>query len=149
MSEFIVFPDFKKTYSTNFLSATPTLRWVFQCFEGINFVKTEETYDKTNIYLDGLDKLRTKIINLIGGQRELGIPTVLDRLIQQAIHQVLSPVFEAQFSDSSYGFRPHRDAGQAVQQARRYIEAGHRWVVDIETHPRLSNSRYIGKWASQ
>ncbi len=51
----------------NIPTATPTLRWVFQCFEGINFVQTEETYDKTNIYLDGLDKLRTKIINLIGG----------------------------------------------------------------------------------
>jgi transposase len=51
----------------NIPTATPTLRWVFQCFEGINLVQTEETYDKTNIYLDGLDKLRTKIINLIGG----------------------------------------------------------------------------------
>jgi transposase len=51
----------------NIPTATPTLRWVFQCFEGINLVQTEETYDKTNIYLDGLDRLRTKIINLIGG----------------------------------------------------------------------------------
>ena len=51
----------------NIPSATPTLRWVFQCFEGINLVQTEETYDKTNIYLDGFDELRTKIINLNGG----------------------------------------------------------------------------------
>jgi transposase len=51
----------------NIPTATPTLRWVFQCFEGINFVQTEETYDKTDIYLDGLDELRIKIINLIGG----------------------------------------------------------------------------------
>jgi hypothetical protein len=51
----------------NIPTATPTLSWVFQCFEGINFVQTEETYDKTNIYLDGLDKLRKKIIKLIGG----------------------------------------------------------------------------------
>jgi transposase len=51
----------------NVPTATSTLRWVFQCFKGINLVQTEETYDKTNIYLDGLDKLRTKIINLVGG----------------------------------------------------------------------------------
>jgi RNA-directed DNA polymerase len=67
-----------------------------------------------------------------GGKRQLGIPTVLDRLIQQALHQVLSPVFEPGFSESSYGFRPGRNAGQAVQQAREYVEAGHHWVVDID-----------------
>ena len=76
--------------------------------------------------------LKVSIPKAGGGQRELGIPTVLDRLIQQAIHQVLSPIFEEQFSDSSYGFRPNRSAGQAVQQARRYMEAGNRWVVDID-----------------
>jgi transposase len=52
----------------NIPTATTTLRWVFQCFEEINLVQTEETYDKTNIYLDGLDRLSTKIINLIGGR---------------------------------------------------------------------------------
>jgi RNA-directed DNA polymerase len=67
-----------------------------------------------------------------GGKRQLGIPTVLDRLIQQALHQVLSPVFESGFSESSYGFRPGRNAGQAVHKARDYVEAGHRWVVDID-----------------
>ncbi|MEQ9396884.1 group II intron reverse transcriptase/maturase [Marinobacter salarius] len=67
-----------------------------------------------------------------GGVRQLGIPTVLDRLIQQALHQVLSPVFEPGFSESSYGFRPGRNAGQAVKQARDYVEAGYRWVVDID-----------------
>lgn len=67
-----------------------------------------------------------------GGKRRLGIPTVLDRLIQQALHQVLSPVFEPGFSDASYGFRPGRNAGQAVQKAREYVEAGHPWVVDID-----------------
>lgn len=67
-----------------------------------------------------------------GGKRQLGIPTVLDRLIQQALHQVLSPLFEAGFSASSYGFRPGRSAGQAVCQARDYVEAGHHWVVDID-----------------
>jgi len=67
-----------------------------------------------------------------GGVRQLGIPTVLDRLIQQALHQVLSPEFEPGFSESSYGFRPGRNAGQAVLKAREYVEAGHHWVVDID-----------------
>ena len=62
----------------------------------------------------------------------LGIPTVQDRLIQQALHQVLSPVFEKTFSNHSYGFRPGRSAAQAVQQARCYIEEGRRWVVDAD-----------------
>lgn len=67
-----------------------------------------------------------------GGVRQLGIPTVLDRLIQQALHQVLSPVFEPGFSEFSYGFRPGRSAAQAVQQARRYAESGERWTVDLD-----------------
>ncbi len=67
-----------------------------------------------------------------GGVRQLGIPTVLDRLIQQALHQVLSPVFEPGFSESSYGFRPGRNAGQAVLKTREYVEVGYRWVVDID-----------------
>lgn len=67
-----------------------------------------------------------------GGVRQLGIPTVLDRLIQQAIHQVLSVLFEPEFSEYSFGFRPQRSAGQAVQQARHYVEEGNRWVVDLD-----------------
>lgn len=67
-----------------------------------------------------------------GGKRMLGIPTVLDRLIQQALHQVMSPLFEAEFSNHSYGFRPGRSAAQAVQQARIYVEEGRRWVVDAD-----------------
>ncbi len=67
-----------------------------------------------------------------GGKRMLGIPTVQDRLIQQALHQVLSPVFEKTFSNHSYGFRPGRSAAQAVRQARSYIEEGRRWVVDAD-----------------
>jgi RNA-directed DNA polymerase len=67
-----------------------------------------------------------------GGVRTLGIPTVVDRLIQQALHQVLSPVFEPTFSERSYGFRPGRSAGQAVKQAQAYIGEGRRWVVDLD-----------------
>lgn len=67
-----------------------------------------------------------------GGTRMLGIPTVLDRLIQQAVHQVLSPMFDPDFSESSYGFRPGRSAHQAVKAARKHVESGLRWVVDID-----------------
>jgi RNA-directed DNA polymerase len=67
-----------------------------------------------------------------GGMRMLGVPTVVDRLIQQALHQVLQPLFEPTFSDSSFGFRPGRGAHQAVRQAQGYIREGKRWVVDID-----------------
>src|SRR6266581_683294 len=67
-----------------------------------------------------------------GGVRTLGIPTVVDRLIQQALHQVLQPIFEPTFSAASYGFRPGRNAHQALRQARQYVAQGKRWVVDID-----------------
>lgn len=67
-----------------------------------------------------------------GGVRTLGIPTVVDRLIQQAIAQQLSAIVDKSFSDSSYGFRPGRNPWQAVQQAQRYIRGGKRWVVDMD-----------------
>jgi RNA-directed DNA polymerase len=67
-----------------------------------------------------------------GGVRTLGIPTLVDRLIQQALHQVLQPLFEPTFSDGSFGFRPGRSAQQAVRQAQSYIRDGKRWVVDLD-----------------
>ena len=67
-----------------------------------------------------------------GGTRMLGIPTVLDRLLQQAIHQILSPLWEAGFSPQSYGFRPGRSAAQAIKAAQKHVHAGKRWVVDMD-----------------
>lgn len=67
-----------------------------------------------------------------GGERLLGIPTVTDRVIQQAIAQVLTPIFDPKFSASSFGFRPGRNAHQAVRQVQTYIEAGYRIAVDID-----------------
>jgi group II intron reverse transcriptase/maturase len=75
---------------------------------------------------------RVKIPKAGGGVRKLGIPTVLDRMIQQTLQQVLSEVFEETFSEHSYGFRPGMRAHDAVEAAREYIEAGHHWVVDID-----------------
>lgn len=67
-----------------------------------------------------------------GGVRQLGIPTVLDRLIQQALHQQLNPIFDPYFSESSYGFREGRSAHQAVMKMRQYVSEGRRWVVDVD-----------------
>lgn len=67
-----------------------------------------------------------------GGVRTLGVPTVVDRLIQQALHQAMQPLFEPTFLASSYGFRPGRSAQQAVAKAAQYIRAGKRWVVDMD-----------------
>jgi RNA-directed DNA polymerase len=67
-----------------------------------------------------------------GGIRTLGVPTVVDRLIQQALHQVLQPLFEPTFSEGSFGFRPRRGAHQAVCRAQAYIREGKRWVVDLD-----------------
>ncbi len=67
-----------------------------------------------------------------GGQRMLGIPTVIDRLVQQAIHQVLSPRYERVFSPSSFGFRPNRSAHDALEKASGFVESGAYWLVDID-----------------
>jgi len=75
---------------------------------------------------------RVEIPKPDGRKRKLGIPTVVDRLIQQAIAQVLTPIWEAQFHPHSYGFRPNRNAQQAVYQARSEIEQGKKWVVDLD-----------------
>ena len=75
---------------------------------------------------------RTEIPKPDGGVRQLGIPTVVDRFIQQAIAQELGKIFDFGFSDSSYGFRPQRGAHQAIMAARSYIEQGYCWTVDID-----------------
>lgn len=75
---------------------------------------------------------RVEIPKSNGGKRLLGIPTVTDRLIQQAIAQILTPIFDPTFSKHSYGFRPRRRAHDAVKEARSYMEEGYRWVIDMD-----------------
>lgn len=75
---------------------------------------------------------RVEIPKASGGVRLLGIPTVTDRFIQQAIAQVLTPIFDPTFSDNSYGFRPNRRAHDAVRKAKGYIKEGFRWVIDMD-----------------
>ena len=87
-----------------------------------------------------------------GGVRTLGIPTVVDRLIQQALHQVLQPIFEPTFSEASYGFRPGRNAHQAVRRAQQYVASGKRWVVDIDLEKffdRVNHDLLMSKLASK
>jgi group II intron reverse transcriptase/maturase len=87
-----------------------------------------------------------------GGQRELGIPTVLDRLIQQALLQVLQPIFDPTFSDHSYGFRPGRRAHDAVRRAQGYVQEGRRWVVDVDLEKffdRVNHDILMGKLAKR
>ncbi len=75
---------------------------------------------------------QVEIRKLSGGMRKLGIPTVTDRIIQQAIAQVLSPIYEQQFSEFSYGFRPKRSAHHALKQASEYVKEGRTTVVDMD-----------------
>lgn len=75
---------------------------------------------------------RVEIPKPNGGVRLLGIPTVIDRFIQQAIAQVLTPLFDPTFSEHSYGFRPNRRGHDAVRKARGYISEGYRWVIDMD-----------------
>jgi group II intron reverse transcriptase/maturase len=75
---------------------------------------------------------RVEIPKSDGGKRKLGIPVVIDRLIQQAINQVLTPHYEQQFSDNSYGFRPQRSTHHALKKVQKYVDAGYNYAVDID-----------------
>ncbi|MBU4273845.1 MAG: group II intron reverse transcriptase/maturase [Actinobacteria bacterium] len=95
---------------------------------------------------------RVQIPKPNGGVRNLGIPTVLDRFIQQAILQVLTPTWDPTFSESSYGFRPGRSAHQAVAQAQTYIAEGHNWVVDLDLDKffdRVNHDMLMGRIAKR
>lgn len=82
---------------------------------------------------------RVEIPKPNGGIRLLGIPTVIDRLIQQAIHQIISPIFEEEFSDNSFGFRPNKSAHMALKQSQNYINQGFKYVVDMDLEKFFDN----------
>ena len=95
---------------------------------------------------------RVEIPKPDGGVRKLGIPTVLDRFVQQAVMQVLQRRWDRTFSEHSYGFRPGRSAHQAVEQAQRYIAAGYRWCVDLDLEKffdRVSHDKLMARVAQR
>ena len=95
---------------------------------------------------------RVEIPKPDGGVRKLGIPTVLDRFIQQAVMQVLQRRWDRTFSEHSYGFRPGRSAHQAVEQAQKYIAEGYRWVVDLDLEKffdRVNHDKLMAKIAER
>ena len=95
---------------------------------------------------------RVEIPKPDGGVRKLGIPTVLDRFVQQAVMQILQKHWDRTFSDSSYGFRPGRSTHQAVAQAQQYIVAGHGWVVDLDLEKffdRVNHDKLMGQIAKR
>jgi RNA-directed DNA polymerase len=95
---------------------------------------------------------RVEIPKPAGGVRKLGIPTVLDRFIQQAVMQVLQRRWDRTFSDHSYGFRPGRSAHQAVAQAQQYIAEGHGWCVDLDLEKlfdRVNHDKPMGQIAKR
>jgi RNA-directed DNA polymerase len=95
---------------------------------------------------------RVEIPKPDGGKRKLGIPTVLDRFIQQAVMQVLQDRWDGTFSGYSYGFRPGRSAHQAVEQAQQYIAEGYRWVVDLDLEKffdRVNHDKLMAKIAER
>jgi RNA-directed DNA polymerase len=95
---------------------------------------------------------RVEIPKPDGGVRKLGIPTVLDRFIQQAVMQVLQQRWDPEFSDRSYGFRPGKSAHQAIAQAQRYIAAGRSWVVDLDLEKffdRVNHDRLMAQIAKR
>jgi len=95
---------------------------------------------------------RVEIPNRTGGIRKLGIPTALDRFIQQAIMQVLQKYWDKMFSEHSYGFRPGRSAHQAINRSQQYVEQGYRWVVDIDLEKffdRVNHDKLMGNLAKR
>jgi RNA-directed DNA polymerase len=95
---------------------------------------------------------RVEIPKPDGGMRKLGIPTVLDRLIQQAVMQVLQRRWDRTFSEHSYGFRPRRSAHQAVAEAQQHVAEGHRWVVDLDLEKffdRVNHDQLMGQVAKR
>lgn len=100
------------------------------------YLKEQWAEIKAKLLMDGYEPKPVRRVEIPKpdgkGVRKLGIPTVVDRLIQQALHQVMSPIFDPGFSGSSYGFRVGRSAHDAVKQAREHVREGRRWVVDLD-----------------
>jgi RNA-directed DNA polymerase len=121
------------------------LPYLWEHWEGIKSSLLDGTYQPSPVK-------RQEISKSGGGTRELGIPTVLDRLIQQALLQVLQPRFDPTFSEHSHGFRPGRSAHGAIREAQRYVQEGRRIVVDVDLEKffdRVNHDVLMGKLAKR
>ena len=118
---------------------------------GIDGMKVEELRDYMNANWSSIRQSilernykpapvrRVEIPKSNGGVRKLGIPTVVDRTLQQSITQILTPIFEAEFQENSYGFRPGRSCEQAVLKLTEYLNEGYEWIVDIDLEKFFDN----------
>ncbi len=118
---------------------------------GIDGIKVEDLRDYMNAHWTSIKQSilersykpapvrRVEIPKPNGGVRRLGIPTVVDRTLQQSIVQILTPVFEAEFQENSYGFRPGRSCEQAVLKLMEYLNEGYEWIVDIDLEKFFDN----------
>ncbi|WP_243259109.1 group II intron reverse transcriptase/maturase [Clostridium sp. 'deep sea'] len=154
MEEVVSYPNMMKAYGhvksnngshgVDGMKVSEFSEWYLRYLENLTQELLEVTYKPSPVR-------RVEIPKDNGKTRKLGIPTVIDRVIQQAINQVLSPIFEEKFSEYSYGFRPERSAHDALQQCKRYIEAGYTWIVDIDlasyfdtvNHNKLMHQMYL------
>jgi RNA-directed DNA polymerase len=135
----------KGSHGVDGMSVKDVRRHIVQHWQTIRKSIENGTYEPSPVR-------RVEIPKPNGGTRLLGIPTVTDRLIQQAITQVLTPVFDPEFSESSYGFRPKRRGHDAVRKARSYMQEGYRIVVDIDMEKffdRIHHDRLMAKLAEQ
>lgn len=115
----------KGSHGVDNMSVKDLRRHILETWDTLKTSLMEGTYQPSPVR-------RVEIPKPNGGVRLLGIPTVTDRFIQQAITQILTPIFDPTFSTQSYGFRPNKRGHDGVRQAKKYIEEGYRWVVDMD-----------------
>ncbi|WP_259463534.1 group II intron reverse transcriptase/maturase [Geobacillus stearothermophilus] len=130
----------KGSHGTDGMSVKDLRRHLVEHWDAIRHALEEGTYEPCPVR-------RVEIPKPNGGVRLLGIPTVTDRFIQQAIAQVLTPIFDPSFLEHSYGFRPGRRGHDAVKKAKQYIQEGYTWVVDIDLEKffdRVNHDKLMG-----
>lgn len=135
----------KGTHGVDGMSVQNLRKHILEQWESMKMELLEGTYEPQPVR-------RVEIPKPNGGVRLLGIPTVTDRLIQQAIAQVLTSLYDPTFSNHSYGFRPNRSAHDAVRKAKGYIQEGNRWVIDIDLEKffdRVNHDRLMGTLAKR
>lgn len=135
----------KGSHGVDGMSVQNLRKHILEHWESMKMELLEGTYDPQPVR-------RVEIPKPDGGMRLLGIPTVIDRLIQQAIAQILTSLYDPAFSDHSYGFRPNRSAHDAVKKAKGYIQEGNRWVIDIDLEKffdKVNHDRLMGALAKR